>query len=391
MRKVRPNFWLGLALLFAHVPRADAATPKGATSSPTVPASTKPLDPDRDRRPRPRPRPSTATPNATTDSGSPTPPTAPKPTAAPRGPPRGDRQTQRPRPPRPLREISSSPARPIRRQGREQGQATGIGFALQQAPLHARDGRGLPAKGCVALAAAGGRRSRGVPRVARAPRAARGRPRALSRRVAAAPRALGRTSCPGRIVNPSQPVVRSLPGLHRCPLLPDVGGWRSRRDLSWLGARSAGHAGAMGCARRALPELLPRRAARPRSAPRLGTQERALRRHDSPRLSRPRAPRRSRVGRAHRKRVRSRHSLVGGRGRALAAHAGGGKGLRARHRSLGRRALRRRARDRSRPPGTSPICTAGWARGSSRSPPTTWATAPYSTPSVSTTRTTSGS
>ena len=112
---------------------------------------------------------------------------------------------------------------------------------------------------------------------------------------------------------------------------------------------------------------------------------------DAPRAARAGAPRRSPLGLARRERIRSRRSA-----RPRAPRASGSSCPRARAStawsSIAGSTSGSIPSDRPSPRlATSPICTAASAAGSSRSRPTTWATAGCSPPFASTTPTTTGS
>jgi membrane-bound lytic murein transglycosylase D len=262
MRNVRPNWWLGLALLAAPAPRAEAAPPKGAVTLPNVPASVKssPANPAPKPTTTPAPRtPPTATPTASptataTPTASPTATATARPTATATASP-----TATPSPsPSPSPKTNSAP----------RGSTANAAIAKAVAPYPAAAAsenlvkpakaglddknaakakpRAVASRSTKTLATRLSARAPGdalrraasdgdLPTLPESPelRALREADRELFRPGSSPTSGAWSNDLPGPLLDPSKPVVRSS-GLAPVPLLPEVGASDSTRDMSWL-------------------------------------------------------------------------------------------------------------------------------------------------------------
>ena len=246
MRKVRPNLWLGLALLVVPAPRAEAAPTKGATASQTVPATaksatatpspakpntappakpntataTRDRDPDRDRDRATPTATATATATATPKPNAPRGPTAAigKPTVPPTSatapgnslkPAKTDLDDKNATKAKPRSTVSRSTKIPATR-----STARTPGDALRRA------GSGTDGD---------------FPAFPESPelRALREADRELFRAGSSPSSAAWSNELPGPLLDPSKPAVRSS-GLAPMPLLPEVAASNSTRDFGWL-------------------------------------------------------------------------------------------------------------------------------------------------------------
>jgi membrane-bound lytic murein transglycosylase D len=223
MRKVSPNFWLGLALLFAHAPRAEAAPTKPATTSATVPASAK------STTPAPTSTPNAATANPAANATA-TPST--RPSTAPRGPVPSATAIVKPNGP-------PSPSPPAGTNLKPAKTDLDDKSAPKAKPRQvASRSTKLPATRVTRAPGDGLRRALGdgdVTAFVESPelRALREADRELFRARSSPFPAAWSNELPGPLLDPSKPVVRSS-GLAPVPLVPDPAVSDLARDMSWL-------------------------------------------------------------------------------------------------------------------------------------------------------------